>query len=226
MECQTVVLAVAPKEPSHRVGMRGKIRQRFLDRDRERGTLFEGLVVGRSLLRWLPQGRKRVLIRRRRWPGIRWDASLRRRDKGRGRGTRVLPGPSVDRQHVLRGLRHAQRQERLVPCRVAAARAALRAHTPRKRRDRPTDLVAWARAAGRHLRLVATARPGRTPGAPGATLASSAHRPTPAPRVAARTIVGHGSCRHPRRWAASRGAETKRACCHDNPQWWSNGHTE
>ena len=35
--------------------MRGKIRQRFLDRDRQRSKLFEVLVVCSPLFRFLPQ---------------------------------------------------------------------------------------------------------------------------------------------------------------------------
>ena len=89
-----------------------------------------------------------------------------RRQKGRGRGTRVIPGPIVDQKHVLGGLRHDSLQKRLGTFRIEAALDALREQTPRKIRDRPKDLGAFVLATGRHLRLVATARPGRTQGAP------------------------------------------------------------
>src|SRR5262249_54678550 len=89
-----------------------------------------------------------------------------RRQKGRGRGTRVIPSTIVDQKQVLSGLHHDHLQERLVIFRVEAALDALREQTPSKILDRPKDLVAFALATGRHLRLVATARPGITQGAP------------------------------------------------------------
>src|SRR4029077_16403965 len=98
--------------------------------------------------------------------GIRCDASLMRRQKGRGRGTRVISGPIVDQKQVLGGLRHDHLQERLVTVRVEAVLDALREQTPRKILDRPKDLVAFALATGSHPRLGAAAAPGITQGAP------------------------------------------------------------
>src|SRR5262245_40674587 len=89
-----------------------------------------------------------------------------RRQKGRGRGTRGIPGTIVAQHQGLGGLRPDHRQERFGTGRGEAAREALSEPTPRKILDRPKDLVACALATGRHRRLGAPARPGRTHGAP------------------------------------------------------------
>ena len=44
LEFQTAFFAVASKQPKYCVGMRGKIRQRFLDRDSQLRKLLEVLV--------------------------------------------------------------------------------------------------------------------------------------------------------------------------------------
>ena len=53
-EFQTAFFAVASKQPEHRFRMRGKIVQRFVDRDRQCDKFLAVLVVRRALFRLLP----------------------------------------------------------------------------------------------------------------------------------------------------------------------------
>ena len=78
----------------------------------------------------------------------------------------VLPRPIMDAPHVRRGLLQHPRHKPLETGRVHAAFDALIQQTPGAVGNRPTALVALARAAGRPLRLPAAACPGGTQRAP------------------------------------------------------------
>src|SRR5215813_12130260 len=72
----------------------------------------------------------------------------------------------MDEKHVLRGLLQNPLQEPLVTFRVKSAFDALIKQTPGEIFNRPKHFVAFALAAGRHLRLPAAARPRVTQRAP------------------------------------------------------------
>src|SRR5262245_53942194 len=98
--------------------MCGKIRQRFLDRDRQLRKLFEVLVVRCPLLHLLPQVCNRIVIRRIRWQGLCRNAVAMGCQKRLGRCTGVIPSTLMDQKQMLRGWRHDQLQECLVMLRV------------------------------------------------------------------------------------------------------------
>src|SRR5207249_7974695 len=80
--------------------------------------------------------------------------------------TGMIPCAIMDEKQVLCGLPHEHLQEPLITYRVKAAFDALIEQTPRDVFNRPKDFVAFALAAGWHLRLPAAARPGVTQRAP------------------------------------------------------------
>jgi hypothetical protein len=63
-EFQAAFFTVAPKQSEHRVRMRSKVGQRLVDRRGQRRKFLEVLIVGRPLLRLLPQIFNRIVIRR------------------------------------------------------------------------------------------------------------------------------------------------------------------
>src|SRR5215216_6313124 len=82
-----------------------------------------------------------------------------RREKLLHRFARVIPGPILDHDDVLLGLREHIEQKRRIAFRVEAPRLRLVENLPAKRVNEPKDLVGFALAAGGHLRLLSSERP-------------------------------------------------------------------
>src|SRR5712691_7758257 len=94
------------------------------------------------------------------------DPIAMRRQKRLGRGARVITSAIVDQKQVLGSLRHDHLQEPLITFRVESALDALIEQTPRKIRNGPKDLVAFALPTGGHLWLVPPSSPGVAERAP------------------------------------------------------------
>jgi hypothetical protein len=110
-EFQAAFFTVAPQQPSHRFGVRGKIRQCLLDRHRELYKLLAVLVVRRPLLRLLPQLFNGIVIRGIRRQGMVGDPIAMGRQKCLGRGARVITGTIVNQKQMLSGWLHNPLQE-------------------------------------------------------------------------------------------------------------------
>jgi hypothetical protein len=165
-EFQTAFFAVASKQPEHRVGMRGKRGQRFVDCDRQRDKFLEVLMVRCPLLRLLPQICNRIVVWRRRRQGMCREARGMRGKKLFGRLAGVISCPIMDEQEGPGGVRQDHGQDRLGAFRGEPALDARREQPSGERRNGAKDLVAFALATGFARGLPAALGPRGTSCAP------------------------------------------------------------
>src|SRR4030095_2648753 len=141
------------------VRMRRKICQGLIHRHRQRRKFLEVLVMGRSLLRLLPQVFNRIVVRRIRRQRLYGDTIAMGCQKSLGCCTGVVPCPIMDEKQGLRGLHHEHLQEPLVTVRVKPTLDALIKQAARDILNGAKHFVAFALATGFDLGLLPAPRP-------------------------------------------------------------------
>src|SRR5215475_3321041 len=139
--------------------MRSEKGQRFVYRYRQRRKFPEVLVMGRPLIRLLPEVFNRIVIWRIRRQGLHCDPSAVGVQKLLGGLARVILCPIMNDKQVLDGLGHNHRQKRLVTFGVEPPLDALREQAPREILNSAKYFIAFALATRGDLWLVSLLRP-------------------------------------------------------------------
>src|SRR5215813_9576213 len=134
--------------------MRSKKGQRFVSRHCQRRKFLAVLVMGRPLLRLLPEVCNRIVIWRIRRQRLHGDPSAVDVQKWLGGLARVILCPIMNEKQVLGGLGQNHRQKRLVTFGVEPPLDALREQAPREILNGAKHFIAFALATRGDLGLV------------------------------------------------------------------------